>query len=254
MPLLRILAGPDGRDTSVTPWSLGDPASVDIAGLTVLDVEHDGARAVSRDLRAAQRRAADALAKLGATVRPARVERLARALEIWAAMMGAAGGVTFSELLGSGRRISFPRELARWSVRRSPHTLPAIGLVLLENVGKWLPARMRRAIEVGQELRAELTSLLGDRGVMLYPSFPRPAPLHYTPLVPPFQWTYTAVLNVMEMPATQVPLGLNDAGLPLGVQVAATHGNDHLTIAVAQRLEEAFGGWVPPRSWTGTPR
>ena len=50
----------------------------------------------------------------------------------------------------------------------------------------------------------------------------------------------------MEMPVTQVPLGLNSEGLPLGVQVGATHGNDHLTVAVAMELERAFGGWVPP--------
>jgi fatty acid amide hydrolase 2 len=50
----------------------------------------------------------------------------------------------------------------------------------------------------------------------------------------------------MELPVTAVPLGLDGGGLPLGVQVAAVHGHDHVTIAVAQALEEAFGGWVPP--------
>jgi len=45
---------------------------------------------------------------------------------------------------------------------------------------------------------------------------------------------------------TQVPLGLNREGLPLGVQVAGPHGRDHLTIAVALELEKEFGGWVPP--------
>lgn len=46
--------------------------------------------------------------------------------------------------------------------------------------------------------------------------------------------------------ATAVPLGLDARGLPRGIQVAAAHGNDHLTIAVATGLERAFGGWVPP--------
>jgi fatty acid amide hydrolase 2 len=58
---------------------------------------------------------------------------------------------------------------------------------------------------------------------------------------------YTALLNVMEMPATQVPLGLDPRGLPLGVQVCGRHGNDHVTLAVATELERAFGGWVRPR-------
>jgi fatty acid amide hydrolase 2 len=46
---------------------------------------------------------------------------------------------------------------------------------------------------------------------------------------------------------TQVPLGLNGDGIPVGVQVAAAPDNDHVTIAVAQELERTFGGWRPPR-------
>ncbi|WP_437330428.1 amidase [Sorangium sp. So ce381] len=250
MPVLRILAGPDARDPGCAPLPLGDPASVDLGALTVLSVEHDGVRRVSADLVAAQRKAAEALAACGATVVEARIDLLARALDIWTAMVGTSGGVTFRALLGGGRPVSLPRELARWSVRRSTHTLPALGLALLEDVGGLLPARVERALELGKALRAELVSRIGEQGVMLYPSYPSPAPRHYAPLLPPFQWTYTAVLNVMEMPATQVPLGLNGEGLPLGVQVAAIHGNDHVTIAVAEHLERSFGGWVPPSlSW-----
>jgi fatty acid amide hydrolase 2 len=58
---------------------------------------------------------------------------------------------------------------------------------------------------------------------------------------------YTAIFNVLELPVTQVPLGIGKRGLPLGVQVVGAHGNDHLTIAVARELEKSFGGWVPPR-------
>lgn len=32
--------------------------------------------------------------------------------------------------------------------------------------------------------------------------------------------------------------------MPVGVQVAARRGNDHLTISVASALEQEFGGWV----------
>jgi len=35
--------------------------------------------------------------------------------------------------------------------------------------------------------------------------------------------------------------------LPLGLQVIARKGNDHLTIAVALLLEKEFGGWQPPK-------
>jgi fatty acid amide hydrolase 2 len=81
---------------------------------------------------------------------------------------------------------------------------------------------------------------------MLYPPYPTPAPRHNQPLFAPFNWVYTAIFNVLELPVTAAPLGLNERGLPLGVQIIATHGNDHLTLAVALELERAFGGWVPP--------
>jgi len=89
---------------------------------------------------------------------------------------------------------------------------------------------------------------IGPDGVMLYPPYPSVAPRHVMPLLPPFNWVYTAIFNVMELPATQVPLGLDERGLPLGVQVASLHGQDVRTIAVAIELERAFGGWTPPRN------
>jgi fatty acid amide hydrolase 2 len=57
-----------------------------------------------------------------------------------------------------------------------------------------------------------------------------------------------AVFNLAGVPITQVPLGLVSRGLPLGVQVAAAPGRDHVSIAVAMELERVFGGWVPPNA------
>jgi fatty acid amide hydrolase 2 len=57
---------------------------------------------------------------------------------------------------------------------------------------------------------------------------------------------YTGVFNVLQLPATQVPMGLDRDGLPTGLQVVAGPAEDHVTIAVAMELERAFGGWVSP--------
>ena len=121
----------------------------------------------------------------------------------------------------------------------------------------------------------------------------------------PFNFCLTGIVNVMELPATavwpasvicqcrrdvsptkmtphsvypapQVPLGLNDKGLPVGVQVIANEGHDDVCLAVVRRLacrrpysavascsrtlslkvkrcgrqamalERGFGGWVRP--------
>jgi fatty acid amide hydrolase 2 len=46
-------------------------------------------------------------------------------------------------------------------------------------------------------------------------------------------------------------MGLTDNGLPLGVQVVAAAGHDHVSIAVALELERAVGGWVDPQDVDG---
>jgi Asp-tRNA(Asn)/Glu-tRNA(Gln) amidotransferase A subunit family amidase len=49
-----------------------------------------------------------------------------------------------------------------------------------------------------------------------------------------------------EVVEAHIPLGLNQGGLPLGVQAVTAPGNDHVAVAVALELERAHGGWVPP--------
>ena len=246
MPLLRVLAGPDGRDGGAREFRIGDETSVNPADLNVLHVEGNGLFRVSRELRTTQRRAALNLARRGARVKDVTIPGLRKSFDIWSAMLLDAGGPTFAELLGQGTPIRRAREFVGLFTRQTEHTVPAIVLSLVERLPALLPEQTRRAVAAGRALRRELQDRLGDDGVMLYPSYPKAAPRHNVPLLQPLMFAYTAILNMMEFPVTQVPLGLNDRGLPLGVQVVGAPGNDHLTIAVALELEREFGGWVPP--------
>lgn len=246
-PLLTILKGPDGADEVCVDRVLPAP-EVDFTRLRVLDVPDNGSIAVSPELRAAQAKVVAHLASLGAKIETPKLPALSRSFDIWSAMLSSAGGPSFAEMMADGRRFSALGSLAAWTLRRSDHTLPAIALALLEGLGKLAPARTRALVEAGRKLKQELHELLGDDSVMLYPSFSCPSPLHDKPLTMGFHWVYTAILNVMELPVTQAPLGLSPTG-PLGVQIAAAHGRDHATLAVALELEKAFGGWVPPPRW-----
>ena len=76
----------------------------------------------------------------------------------------------------------------------------------------------RRLVDAARRAADTLATTIGD-GVLLYPPFPRVAPRHRTTLWQPWLATNTAIFNMFGMPATQVPLGLTDDGLPLGVQV-----------------------------------
>ena len=64
-----------------------------------------------------------------------------------------------------------------------------------------------------------LQEVLGDDGVLLFPSHATPAPFHSQPLFRPFNFAYTAIINVLLLPSTQCPLGIGSQGVPLGIQV-----------------------------------
>lgn len=141
-------------------------------------------------------------------------------------------------------------EFAKWLVGRSKHTIPCIGLGALEQLMAFAKSKKvsEKVVGITQRLKTELEDLLGSNGILLYPSHPTVAPPHHKAIYTPFNFAYTAVFNILGFAVTQVPLGLNSRGLPLGVQIVSTSGNDHLTIAVAMELEKTMAkcGWVCP--------
>ncbi|MEE2828013.1 MAG: amidase [Myxococcota bacterium] len=246
MPLLRVLAGPDGQDPSCQDYELGEPRDVDLGSLRVLDIPDNGRHSVSGELSAARAAVVEHLAFLGARVERPQLPSLKKSFDIWSSMMHEAAGTSFADLLGDGRSFRSFRQLGHWLTGRSPHTLAGLVLAAFEGATDIPPGKAARWAAVGRDLRAEVDDLLGEDGVLIYPSYPVTAPRHGQPLLRPLRFVYTAILNILLLPVTQVPLGLDSRGLPLGTQVAAGRGQDHITVAVAQELERAFGGWVPP--------
>jgi len=163
--------------------------------------------------------------------------------------MRTSGNDTFCTLLANGppaAPINPLTELLRWLVGRARHTLPAIALGVGEKIHN-TPEKEAALKRLRDALRADVEECLGDDGVLLYPTHPVPAPFHNQPVLLVFNFAYTAIFNVLGLPATAVPMGLAPReGVPVGIQVIGGRYNDRLTLAVAQALEEAFGGWVPP--------
>jgi len=57
---------------------------------------------------------------------------------------------------------------------------------------------------------------------------------------------WIAPATVLHLPATTAPVMRNSEGLPCGVQILGAPGADASTIAIAESLEEALGGFVAP--------
>ncbi len=239
--LVRILAGDQAH-------RVGDPRAVDFAKLRVLTVEPERGPRMSPDQRAARERAVRALQARGARHERLDLPALSQAFEIWAAMLAEADQEnSFADIMfGSRHPMHGVRELFRLMIGRSPHTLPLIILAMTENLADLMPRRHRRMLQRGEEMKQLLHAALGDDGVLVHPPYPTVAPRHYKALWPPFNFVHCAIFNVMQVPATSVPMGLDAAGLPTGVQIVAGAECDHLGIACAVALEQAEGGWVPP--------
>ena len=242
MPLLRVMSGPDAADPQSREVTLGDPSEVSFEGLRVTTVEESSVRAFSRDLRDARERAAGALVAAGATVHRVTMRSWRRALlPFLVTLQSGAEQTTRALLEASGHRR-----------HRCGGCSPAAARTRSRLVSRSPPSAFRRRrggaerlLRAGRELAEELREAIGD-GVLLHPAYPGVAPRHGHTVGRSWLLTPAAVFNLAGVPVTEVPLGLTDGGLPVGVQVAAPRERDHVSIAVALELERVFGGWVAP--------
>ncbi|XP_069025864.1 fatty-acid amide hydrolase 2-B [Embiotoca jacksoni] len=248
LPLLRIMAGPKAHMLSLN-------TDVDLKKLRFFTIPHDGGsphtHPVSNELLDIQRKVVQRLeADLGVTVQEVHFPRLRYSFQIWDTYMGLPNEegkppLPFAELMGEPGQPAWPVwEMLKRMMGKSDHTVAAISLALIEKTRVSKPSSF--IMQQKEALQKEVEELLGTDGVCLYPSHPRVAPKHHHPLLRPFDFAYTGILNILGLPVTQCPLGVGEEGLPLGVQVVSGKMQDHLTIAVALYLEKTFGGWRDP--------
>ncbi|XP_048400316.1 fatty-acid amide hydrolase 2-A [Stegostoma tigrinum] len=250
IPMFKVMAGPN-----ISKLKLDE--EVFIKKMKFYSMEHDGGSPflskVDKELIHTQRRLTEYLeVQFGVQVQQVQIRKMKYAFQIWSAMMTNSETEgkefkTFKDLMSDGGKEMKPWwELVKKALGISPHTFPAIGLGIVEDLTKVDHHSNVKLMNMCHNLQAELSSLLGDDGVFLYPSHPKIAPRHHHPKFMPFNFAYTAIFNVLGLPVTQCPLGLSKDGLPLGIQLVANHHNDHLCLHVAQHLETAFGGWRNP--------
>ncbi|KAM9827553.1 fatty-acid amide hydrolase 2-B [Neosynchiropus ocellatus] len=248
LPMLQIMAGPKADLLSLNE-------KVDLKKLRFFTITHDGGSPlispVSRELIDIQRKVVERLeADLGVNVQEVYFPELKYSFQIWDAFMALPDDngkppTPFAELLGEPGRPARPLwELLKWMVGKSDHTMAAIGLALVEMTHVTKPPAF--LIQQKEKLQKDVEELLGLDGVFFYPTHPRVAPKHHHNLFRPLDFAYTGIINILGLPATQCPLGLNEEGLPMGVQVVTGKMQDRLSIAVALYLEKAFGGWRDP--------
>lgn len=246
-PLLKVIAG-----TNADKLRLDEPVSV--AKLKYYYQENDGGgyliSPVDHDIRLAMDKVIKHL-QIGLKAKPQRVKlpKLRESIPIWLSNMKDSGENSGFDhkLTNMTGRLNPYWELVKWVVGASKHTFVALITVITEKWGaKHGSPEYCEQVQKRDDLRQEFQDMLGTDGVFIYPTHPTVAPYHNEPLMRAFNFSYTAIINVLGLPSTAVPLGIGREGVPVGLQIVANINQDRLCLAVANELERAFGGWVAP--------
>ena len=230
--LLPIISGPDWKDPYIVPMPLGDPASVNIAGLRVCVYTDNGIRTPTPETIAAVSAAAKALSDAGLAIAEDVPKFIAENPDI------------SNNLSGSDGRAWTRRLLAKYGTTE---------------MHPWLERRMAKATELSSSeysamleqvdaFRSDMLSFMENYDVIVCPVAAFPALPHEASLldenVPGM--SYTGTFNITGWPAAVVRGGTSPDGLPIGVQVVSRPWREDVALAVSQLLETALGGWQKP--------
>lgn len=227
---LGVVAGPEPHDAKGYSLNLRSPRHAELADHRVLIVDHHPAVTTAGEVRAALHGLAERLDALGAPV--ARSSDLLPDLgaqhAVYMALVGAAMSrgapegttMTAHEWMNfQDAQVIFCRRWAELFEAFDVVILPTFGTVAFPHVTESDSQRRTLSID-GRE----------------------------TPYFDQLAWPGVALLA--NLPATAVPIGFTQGGLPIGAQVLGPYLEDRTTIAFAGLLEREFGGFQTPPALT----
>jgi len=232
---LPIIAGPDFRDHSIGGMPLLDPKAVALSGLKLAYFDDDGAAAPTKEIGAAVRDSAKALAEAGVKVEENRPPEASKAATVYHDMSrgdGGAGTRAFLKSIGSDPISPLFEKALTYSVAPAfPTTTEALAAFV-----RW------------DAFRNSMLRFIENYDAILSPVAPFPAVPHGTSFEEQNRrgFGYAQMYNLTGWPAATVRVGTSPEGLPLNVQVAAKPWREDVALALVRHLEQAFGGWKKP--------
>jgi amidase len=232
---LPIISGADFRDSSIVGMTLLDPKSVSLGGLKLAYFEDDGAATPTREIIAAVRDSAKALADAGVKVEEKRTPDAEKASSVYHDISrgdGGAGTRAFLKSIGSDP-ISplFEQSLTYFAAPAMANTTEALSAFV-----RW------------DLFRNSMLRFMENYDAVLSAVAPYPALPHGTSFdeVNRKGFGYTQMYNLTGWPTATVRVGTSPEGLPINVQVAARPWREDVALALASHLEKTFGGWKMP--------
>ncbi len=222
--LMSVLAGPDPKN----PWSRQAPETLDftlpeapeLAGLRI-GVPEDFACESGPEAARAFERAAGVLGELGVEIRPISIDGLTASRMTCLLIIEAEGAVAYARYLDDPT-VRFATE-----VRQQ-----------LE-FGRNLPtAKLVGALKTRALLQRRVEALFQEVDLLISPTTPRAA-FSFEEAAPANTPSYMALANLCGLPALSLPMGYDENGLPLGLQLMAAPFRDPLVLRVGKAYERA---------------
>jgi amidase len=249
---LDILAGPDEQEATAYRLSLPPARRDQLKAFRVLVIDDHSLLPVASDIRAALDQLANRLSTMGTSV--ARSSTLLPDL--------AESARLHTRMVRNFNAFGRPPEFFKKTrddvaaLKADDNSLKAWrlrGPLLTHH--EWMAAEIARA-----RLRVQWATLFNQFDVVLCPAFSVPAfPHNQTPdqedrtieidgntFPYPSLIVWATVATLPGLPATVMPVGRSQSGLPIGVQIIGPYLEDQTTIIFAKLIEREFGGFVPP--------
>ena len=251
--LLDVIAGPDPMEIGKAyTLALPPPRHGALKNFRVLLIDTDPVLPTNAAVRAAIDRLAANLGKADV-----KIERQSPLLPDFAAssrlymrMLMSFLGATFAPEIYAGAHEAATK-LAPDDISLAAERLRGIALSHRD----WVLAEGGRA-----RLRAQWRELFKSFDAVICPVMPTPAyPHDHSPeqetrrinidgkdYVYPDQLAWPGIATLPGLPATAIPIGLSQEGLPVGVQIVGPWLEDRTPLKLAELIEREFGGFVRP--------
>jgi len=242
--LFGVMQGPDVGDPSAAPVPLGWPAwACEKASRKAIRIgyfEDDGRTAVSGEICAAVRKAADLLRSAGFEVEQFRPEGLDKVRDLWWKFFAIAGAMLLGPMLKGHEDNLSPilREFNSWVAAEPPHTAQSL-------LNSWIQRDIIR-VQFFEQMERFPVLLCPVASIPAFRHGERAWQVDGQTVKYLDAWSYCEWFNLLGMPGAAVPITMSNDGLPIGVQIVARAWEEEAVLSVAEILESERGRWHSP--------
>jgi len=229
---LPIICGPDGRDPSVVPVAMGDPAALDPMHLRVAWYADNGIVSADAEIQRVVGETAQALQGRVGLIENHLLPGMRRLVDLSTELRESANAGVIQRLLKRYGTTQAGPDLDGYLTEKSLAGSDRVDPALLEAI---------------DEARSQALAVFNDYDAILCPPSHALARPHKASHGDSFDdWSYMTIHNLLGWPGASLRAGSSAGGLPVGVQIVAAPWREDIVLALAQQVESLMGGYQRP--------